>query len=83
MSERKRFEITTEALSLDDVAARVNDPRYGAITTFAGMVRGETMTAELKAGQSYSRLAGVEHNVVNAGTAPLSFVETELKALPG
>jgi beta-alanine degradation protein BauB len=25
----------------------------------------------------------VEHNVVNAGTAPLSFVETELKALPG
>jgi len=44
---------------------------------------GETMTAELKAGLSYTRLAGAEHNVVNAGTAPLSFVETELKGLPG
>jgi quercetin dioxygenase-like cupin family protein len=44
---------------------------------------GETMTAELKAGVSYTRKAGVEHNVVNAGSAPLSFVETELKALPG
>jgi molybdopterin synthase catalytic subunit len=53
MSERKRFEITTEALSLDDVAARVNDPRYGAITTFAGMVRGETMTAEGQRGTDF------------------------------
>jgi beta-alanine degradation protein BauB len=44
---------------------------------------GETMTAELKAGVSYTRAAGVEHNVVNGGAAPLSFVETELKALPG
>ena len=44
---------------------------------------GETMTAELKAGVSYTRLAGVEHNVVNAGSAPLSFVETEVKAWPG
>ncbi len=44
---------------------------------------GETMTAELKAGTSYSRIAGTEHNVVNAGTAPLSFVEIELKSLPG
>ena len=31
MSERKRFEITTEPLSLDDVAARVSDPSCGAI----------------------------------------------------
>jgi mannose-6-phosphate isomerase-like protein (cupin superfamily) len=44
---------------------------------------GETMTAELKAGVAYSRGAGVEHNVVNAGSAPLSFVETEVKAHPG
>jgi hypothetical protein len=35
---------------------------------------GETMTADLKAGLAYSRTAGTEHNVVNAGTAPLSFV---------
>ena len=44
---------------------------------------GATATAELKAGQSYTRAAGVEHNVVNAGPAPLSFVETEVKAWPG
>jgi quercetin dioxygenase-like cupin family protein len=44
---------------------------------------GGTMTAELKAGVSYTRDAGVEHNVVNAGAAPLAFVETEVKGLPG
>jgi len=53
MSERKRFEITTSALSLDDVAARVSDPRYGAITTFAGIVRGETMTEEGQRGTDF------------------------------
>lgn len=41
----KRFEITTEPLSLDDVARRVTRPDCGAITTFAGIVRGETITA--------------------------------------
>ena len=44
---------------------------------------GSTAQATLTAGQAYQRFAGMEHNVVNAGTAPLSFVETELKALPG
>ena len=44
---------------------------------------GETMAAELKCGVAYARAAGVEHNVVNGGTAPLSFVETELKHLIG
>lgn len=44
---------------------------------------GSTMDAKLSAGLAYSRPAGVEHNVVNAGPAPLSFVETELKAMPG
>ncbi|HHY54238.1 MAG TPA: molybdopterin converting factor subunit 1 [Chloroflexi bacterium] len=41
---QKRFEITTQPLSLDDVARRVARPDCGAITTFAGIVRGETMT---------------------------------------
>lgn len=40
----KRFEITTQPLSLDDVARRVTRPDCGAITTFAGIVRGETTT---------------------------------------
>ncbi len=35
--------------------------------------------AELDAGQSYFRPAGVEHNVVNANDHAFSFVEIELK----
>jgi molybdopterin synthase catalytic subunit len=53
MGERKRFEITSEPLSLDDVAARVTDARYGAITTFAGVVRGETVTEEGQRGTDF------------------------------
>ena len=34
---------------------------------------------DIPAGQSYRREAGVEHNVVNAGDTPMSFVEVELK----
>jgi mannose-6-phosphate isomerase-like protein (cupin superfamily) len=32
------------------------------------------------AGSAYRRDAGVEHNVINAGPVPMSFVEIELKA---
>jgi quercetin dioxygenase-like cupin family protein len=35
--------------------------------------------AELKAGQSYFRGAGVEHNVINANDYEFSFVEVELR----
>ena len=35
--------------------------------------------AELRAGQSYYRNAGVEHNVVNANSFEFSFVEVELR----
>jgi len=30
-------------------------------------------------GQSYFRNAGVEHDVINAGDAPVTFVEIEIK----
>jgi beta-alanine degradation protein BauB len=33
----------------------------------------------VSAGTAYRRAKGVEHNVVNAGDAPMSFVEVELK----
>ena len=33
----------------------------------------------VRAGEAYRRDAGVEHNVINAGDAPMSFVEVELK----
>jgi quercetin dioxygenase-like cupin family protein len=35
--------------------------------------------AELKAGVSYSREAGVEHDVVNANEFPFVFIEIEIK----
>jgi molybdopterin synthase catalytic subunit len=42
----KLFEVTDQPLSLDDAARRVTRPECGAITTFAGVVRGETVTAD-------------------------------------
>jgi len=36
-------------------------------------------TADLKLGQSYTRPAGVEHNVINANAFDLAFIEIELK----
>ena len=38
----KRFEITRDVLSVDEVAARLAEPAIGALVTFAGVVRGET-----------------------------------------
>jgi len=34
---------------------------------------------EMAVGQSYFRNAGVEHDVINAGDAPVTFVEIEIK----
>jgi molybdopterin synthase catalytic subunit/molybdopterin converting factor small subunit len=39
---RLLFEITETPLSLDDMAGRVAAPNRGAVTVFAGLVRGET-----------------------------------------
>lgn len=40
---------------------------------------GETRTIEIPQGTTYRRDEGVEHNVINGGDAPMSFVEVELK----
>jgi mannose-6-phosphate isomerase-like protein (cupin superfamily) len=40
---------------------------------------GKVTRAEMKAGVSYFREAGVAHDVINAGEGELRFVETELK----
>lgn len=40
---------------------------------------GSTRTVLVPAGSAYRRSEGVEHNVVNAGDAVMSFVEIELK----
>jgi molybdopterin synthase catalytic subunit len=36
------FEITDQAISVDEVVSRLNGPAIGAIATFVGVVRGET-----------------------------------------
>ena len=40
---------------------------------------GTTREVNVDAGNAYRREAGVEHNVINAGSKPMSFVEVELK----
>ncbi len=35
--------------------------------------------ARLSAGQAYDRPSGVSHDVMNAGTAPMAFIEIEIK----
>lgn len=40
---------------------------------------GETREVLIPAGTVYRRDQGVEHNVINGGDMPMSFVETELK----
>ena len=40
---------------------------------------GEETFADLKAGQSYFRTAGVHHNVINANDYDFAFVEIEFK----
>ncbi|MXP63695.1 cupin domain-containing protein [Roseomonas sp. M0104] len=62
--------------------------RYIVVPLSAGQMLlelpgGETMEAELGSGASYERPPGAEHNVVNAGSEPFSFVEIELKGFPG
>lgn len=40
---------------------------------------GEVTRVTVPQGTSYRRDAGIEHNVINDGDAPMSFVELELK----
>ena len=40
---------------------------------------GESREVLVPAGTAYRREEGVEHNVINGGDAPMSFVEVELK----
>lgn len=41
--------------------------------------RGEATEATLRAGVSYTRKAGVEHNVINANPYDFEFIEIELR----
>jgi molybdopterin synthase catalytic subunit len=46
MGMDKLFQVTEQAISVDQVIARLADPAIGAITTFVGVVRGETAGRE-------------------------------------
>lgn len=61
----------------DYVVVPLGDGKLKLLTKQDGKVV-ETF-AEMKAGQSYTRGAGVEHDVINANDGPYSFVEIELK----
>ena len=56
---------------------------YVVVCLTAGRLLAETATGnvetQLEFGQTYTRPAGVEHNIVNAGGAEFAFVEIELK----
>lgn len=40
---------------------------------------GKTRSVSMGPGEAYRRQTGVEHNVINGGSEPMSFVEVELK----
>ena len=63
---RRNLELLREA-SATDCAFLLEEPG------------GAARRVDMKAGAAYRRAAGVEHNVVNGGAAPMSFVEVELK----
>jgi len=56
---------------------------YVIVPVTSGRLRvvanGQETVADLKSGVSYDRPAGVEHEVFNAGTGEMVFVEVELK----
>ena len=56
---------------------------YVVVCLTAGRLLAETadgnVETDLRAGQTYSRPAGVEHNIVNANAHEFAFIEIELK----
>jgi len=60
---------------------------YVVVPLTDGPLRLETPEGErvsdLKIGRSYTRAAGVEHNVINANDHEFVFIEIELKQTPG
>ena len=56
---------------------------YVVVPMTDGLLRIESAAGtthfELRKGRAYARVAGVEHDVINAGSVPLSFVEVESK----
>lgn len=62
-----RHEYDYVVTALEDCAMLLEEPGGG------------TRTVDIPKGTAYQRQAGVEHNVINRGDVPMSFVELELK----
>jgi quercetin dioxygenase-like cupin family protein len=60
---------------------------YLVVPLVSGIVQleepGGERTVAMKAGASYSRPAGIEHDVINAGQEEYAFIEVEFKARRG
>ena len=66
-----------------DTGHHVHAHDYVVVPLTTGKLRldepGGTREVQLRAGVSYARRAGVEHNVINANDFEFAFVEIELK----
>jgi len=66
-----------------DTGHHVHGHDYVVVPLTTGILRleepGGTRDAQLTAGASYARPAGVAHNVINANAFEFAFVEIELK----
>ena len=60
------FGIGSEGILLTDGTLRVHNGR-------------DIIDTKLTAGQAYNRVAGTQHDVMNASDHPLAFVEIEIK----
>jgi len=63
----------------------VHEMDYVVVPSHTGRLKlvapdGSESFADLRLGQSYTRKAGVHHNVINANDFEFAFVEIELKA---
>lgn len=70
----------------DETGWHTHTMDYVVVPLYDGALRieaaGGTTEVDLHHGQSYARLAGVEHNVINPNSFEFAFVEIELKTRP-
>lgn len=82
--DNDRVRITTWSLARDErTGHHRHELDYVVVPLTAGLLAmtsaGTTTTSELTRGGCYFRDAGVEHDVSNAGSEPVVFVEIEIQ----
>ena len=75
--------VSEEPLSLDSLAARVRDPRSGAVVTFAGVTRGvERLEYEAYAEMAEERMAAIAGEALSRHGLCAAAVEHRVGAVP-